>query len=80
MKTKQNGSFNVEQFTLCGGVTNARFWDINLRYAQVASPLCDESETYAHILSKLNSWIQSLPEDVTRLYRHETRPTAKKEE
>ena len=73
MKVRKNGNFNQEQFIMCGGIVNSKFWDINLRYAQVSSPLLDEDETYAYILAHLNKWIQALPEDVTKIARHETK-------
>jgi hypothetical protein len=57
MKVIKNGNFNQEQFIMCGGIVNSKFWDINLRYAQVSSPLLDEDETYAYILAHLNKWI-----------------------
>ena len=70
----------MDQFVMCGGIVNSKFWDINLRYAQVSSPLVDEDETYAYILAHLNKWVQALPETTTRLARHEPKKVVNGEE
>jgi len=29
-----NPAFDFDLYMLCGGITNSKFWDINLRYAE----------------------------------------------
>ena len=61
-----NGSFDADQFSLCGGTTNSRFWDINLRYAETACAMCDEDEVRALVITHLTKFLlNSLPKSVT---------------
>ena len=52
-----NPDFDFNLFMLCGGITNTRFWDINLRYAEEAAGQLGEAESHSIILGHISRQI-----------------------
>ena len=53
-----NPAFDFDLYMLCGGITNSKFWDINLRYAEQACKL-DEVEIHSLFLAYATKVITS---------------------
>ena len=63
-----NGVFSLHQFQICGGITNSKFWDINLRYAQMTS--MREEECISLMITKISEYFKSLNEEWTQIPRY----------